>query len=146
MRIIFYLTVLTLISSFALAQSNSSLAYQALADSLYQHHNYQHAADYFQKALKNSANTADIMLHVGRCYNKLNRIQEAEIWFRKADENNAEFTNDDMIQYIQVLMMSKKRKEAETMVASHLKNDPQSLLAKQLLDDLRNYDKYLADS
>jgi outer membrane protein OmpA-like peptidoglycan-associated protein len=146
MRVVFFLAVLTLISTLAQAQSSSSTAYRALADSLYQHHNYQHAADYFQKALKNASQPGEIMLHIARCNNKLNRIQDAEGWFRKANANQATFTNEDIIQYIQVLMMSLKRNEAEALLTEHLKTEPNALFAKQMLDDLRNYQRYYADS
>jgi outer membrane protein OmpA-like peptidoglycan-associated protein/NACalpha-BTF3-like transcription factor len=146
MRIVFLLTVLTLSTQLCFSQSSSSRAYRALADSLYQHHNYQHAAEYYQKALNNSSDAADIMLHIARCYNKLNNMTEANTWFKKADNSQAVFSKDDIIQYIQVLMMNLKRVDAEALLMEHLKSDPHSYFLKQMLDDIRDYEKYYRDS
>jgi outer membrane protein OmpA-like peptidoglycan-associated protein/tetratricopeptide (TPR) repeat protein len=146
MRIIFLLTVLTLFAKLSCAQSSSSIAYRALADSLYEHHNYQHAAEYYQKALNNTSDAGEVMLHIARCYNRLNKINEADLWFSKANINQAVFSKDDMIQYIQVLMMSLKRVDAEVLLQEHLKTDPHSHFLRQMLDDIRNYKQYYADS
>jgi outer membrane protein OmpA-like peptidoglycan-associated protein len=125
---------------------HSSLAYNRLADSLYQHHNYQYAAKYYQKALKKAQQKQNIMLAIARCYSKMKKINEADLWFEKAKTNNAIFSTEDVYEYTQVLITLHKRKEAEQIIQDLLKREPHALLAKQLLDDLQNHSKYYKDS
>ncbi len=146
MRIFYCFAILLCSFQVAFSQSNSSQAYVALADSLYQYHNYQHAALYYQKALKKNINAGDIMLHVARCYSKINNIQEAEQWYRKAETNHATFLNADVYQYVHVLMMMQKRNEAEALLMEHIKKDPDALFAQKMFDDLKNFKKYYKDS
>ena len=137
--------LLLVISNAALSQ-HSSNAYRKLADSLYVHHHYQEAAQYYQRAIKKSSDPGNVMLSVARSYGKVNSIAEAESWFAKARANKATFTHDDIYLYAQMLMMQKKRSEAETLLKELLIEDPNAARARQMLGDILNFKKYYADS
>ena len=77
MKKIFFTILILLVGTTAFSQ-HSSIAYQALADSLFAHHHYQDAADFYQKALKKSPHPGDIMLQIGKCHYKMNLITESE--------------------------------------------------------------------
>lgn len=125
---------------------HSSAAYRRLADSLYTHHHYQFAADYYQKALKKSPHQGDIMLSLAKSYHNINQIAESEKWFVRAKQNRGRFTIDDYFQFAQVLVVLKKSYTADTLLEHVLQKDPDHALAAKVLSDLRNFEKFLQDS
>lgn len=125
---------------------HSSMAYRTLADSLYVHHHYQIAADYYEKALKKSPHPGNIMLQLAKCYHKMNLITASEKWFIKAKRNRGAFSTDDYHQFAQVLVMLKKRSQADSLLEHVLQMDPNAHEARKDLDDLRNFQRYYQDS
>src|SRR6478735_190315 len=83
---------------------HSSNAYRTLADSLYRHHHYQYAADYYEKALKKAERPGYLMLQLGKCYDKVNKPLLAEQWFRLANQKKAQFTDEDYYLYAEALV------------------------------------------
>ena len=143
-RVIFILMV-SLAGTQAFSQ-HSSRAYLKVADSLYQYHSYQFAADYYQKAFKKSADPGNIMLKIARSYIKINRADEAEKWFIEANSNHVPFTLEDDYQYAKVLIALKKRNKAEVLLDFIVKTDSNAHLARRALADLRDYQRYYQDS
>ncbi|WP_276371299.1 OmpA family protein [Chryseolinea sp. H1M3-3] len=125
---------------------HSSNAYRALADSLYVHHHYQVATDYYIKALKKSPHQGNIMLQLAKCYYKINGIAESEKWFISAQKNKGSFSTKDYYEFAQVLIMLKKREQADTLLEHVLKHDLNNNVARKALEDLRNYKQYYRDS
>lgn len=145
MQRIFLITIFALTATAAWSQ-HSSAAYRKLADSLYAHHHYQFAADYYQKALKKSPHQGDIMLSLAKSYHNINQIAESEKWFVRAKQNHGRFSIDDYYQFAQVLIVLKKTYTADTLLQHVLENDPDHALASRILSDLRNFEKYIQDS
>lgn len=145
MQRIFIITVL-LFSATAAWSQHSSAAYRRLADSLYAHHHYQFATDYYQKALKKSPHQGDIMLSLAKCYHNINQVTTSEMWFVRAKLNGGHFTIDDYYQFAQVLIVLKKSYTADTLLAHVLEKDPDHALAARVLSDIRNFEKFLKDS
>lgn len=143
-RILFTL-LLSLTSVLAFAQ-HSSMAYRKLADSLYTHHHYQFAADYYEKALKKSPHQGDIMIQLAKCYHKINSIAEAERWFIKAKQNRGSFTTEDYYLFAQVLVTLKKKDQADTLLAHVLQREPDNIRVRKELEDLRSFQKFYKDS
>ena len=145
MQRIFIITVL-LFSANAAWSQHSSAAYRRLADSLYAHHHYQFATDYYQKALKKSPHQGDIMLSLAKCYHNINQMAPSETWFIRAKQNGGHFTIDDYYQFAQVLIVLKKSYTADTLLSHVLEKDPDHALAARVLSDIRNFEKFLQDS
>jgi outer membrane protein OmpA-like peptidoglycan-associated protein len=145
MQRLYFILLLSLVSTVAWSQ-HSSNAYRKLADSLYAHHHYHEAAQYYQRAIKKAPDPASVMLSVARSYGKVNAIADAELWFAKAKASKAAFTHDDIYLYTQMLMMQKKRAEAEMLLKELLVEDPNAARARQMLGDILNFQKYYADS
>ncbi|HEX5169839.1 MAG TPA: tetratricopeptide repeat protein, partial [Cyclobacteriaceae bacterium] len=145
MKKIFFISLLLTFVLAASAQQSSN-AYRRLADSLFDNHNYQTAATYYEKAIKNADQAGDIMLSIAECHTRMNHIGEAGEWFTKARENHATFNTNDVYEYVIVLMAQQKNNEAERELETLLSNDPNALHAKRLLDDLQHADKYYLDS
>jgi len=143
-RLLFIL--LLLMSGVQAFSQSSSLAYRTLADSLYKHHHYQYAADYYEKALKKSNDPGYLMLQTAKSYYKFHAEEEAETWFRNAKSNNATFSNEDSYLFAQLLIKLKKRNEADALLSQIVESDPNAHRARQVLDDLRNFEKYYQDS
>lgn len=131
--------------STALAQ-HSSNAYRDLADSLYEHHHYQHAATYYEKALKKATDTGYLMLQLGKCYDKVNKPLVAEQWFRMASKKHAPFTDEDYYLYAEALIAQQKFQRADSLLEHILSQYPEMTMARTALDDLRNMDRFYADS
>ena len=132
MQKIFVIVILVFSGTAAWSQ-HSSAAYRRLADSLYAHHHYQFAADYYQKALKKSPHQGDIMLSLAKSYHNINQIAESEKWFVRAKQNQGRFTVDDYFQFAQVLVVLKKSYTADTLLEHVLQKDPDHELAAKLL-------------
>ena len=145
MQRIFLIAIFALTATAAWSQ-HSSAAYRRLADSLYAHHHYQFAADYYQKALKKSPHQGDIMLSLAKSYHNINQMAESEQWFVRARQNKGRFSIEDYYQFAQVLIVLKKTYTADTLLQHVLKNDPDHELASRMLSDLRNFEKYIQDS
>ena len=145
MQRIFFIAILVCTGTTAWSQ-HSSAAYRRLADSLYAHHHYQFATDYYQKALKKSPHQGDVMLSLAKCYYNINEIAESEQWFIRAKQNHGRFTIDDYYQFAQVLIVLKKTYTADTLLKHVLEKDPDHALAAQVLSDIQNFEKYLQDS
>jgi outer membrane protein OmpA-like peptidoglycan-associated protein/tetratricopeptide (TPR) repeat protein len=143
-RILF--TILFLLAGKFAAAQHSSMAYRKLADSLYVHHHYQFAADFYEKALKKSPHQGNIMIQLAKCYHKINLLNESENWFIKAKQNRGTFSNEDYYLFAQVLMMLKKKDHADTLLAHVLERDPNNNAVRKELDDLRNAQRYYLDS
>lgn len=139
-------TLIFLLTGVCAFSQHSSIAYRRLADSLYVNHHYQFAGDFYQKALKKSPHQGDIMLQLAKCYHKINSIQESEKWFIKAKENHGHFIADDYYEFAQVLIMLKKTYHADTLLERLLERDPDNKLARKVLADIRNFEKYYQDS
>lgn len=139
-------TVLFLLIGVVAFSQHSSAAYRKLADSLYVHHHYSFAADYYQKALKKSAHPGNIMLQLAKCSHNINRMAESEKWFIQAKQNHGAFSTDDYCQFAQVLIMLKKREQADTLLAHVLQRDPDHAAAEKILAEVRNFEKYYEDS
>ena len=103
-----FLTILTLQIVVAAYAQQGSLAYETLADSLFVHHHYQRAADFYEKALKKSHYPGDIMLQLAKCYYNMNLITESEKWFVKGKQHGGSFTTQDYYQFARVLTTMKK--------------------------------------
>lgn len=131
--------------TFAVGQ-HSSNAYRDLADSLYRHHHYQYAADYYEKALKKAGNPGYLMLQLGKCYDKVNKPLVAEQWFRMASQKRAPFTDEDYYLYAQALVAQQKYQRADSLLEHILARYPEMKLARMALDDIRNMDRFYADS
>lgn len=145
MQRMFFIAILAFSGTAAWAQ-HSSAAYRRLADSLYAHHHYQFATDYYQKALKKSPHQGDIMLSLAKCYFNINQISESETWFIKAKQNHGRFTIDDYYQFAQALVVLKKPYAADTLLDHVLEKDPDHAMAARILDDLKNFERYFQDS
>ncbi len=139
-------TILLLFVGVQVFAQHSSNAYRALADSLYVHHHYQVATDYYIKALKKSPHQGNIMLQLAKCYYKINRMAESEKWFINAQRNKGSFSTKDYYEFAQVLIMLKKRHQADTLLEHVLKQDLNNSLARKALEDLRNFKQYYHDS
>ena len=139
-------TVLLLLMGVLAFSQHSSTAYRTLADSLYVHHHYQIAADYYEKALRKSPHQGNIMLQIAKCYHKINLTTESEKWFIKAKRNRGVFSTDDYYQFAQVLIMLKKRNQADSLLEYVLQIDPNTNVAIKALADLRNFQAYYQDS
>lgn len=125
---------------------HGSAAYRTLADSLYNHHHYRIATDFYQKALKKSPHQGAIMLQLAKCYYKINELHEAEKWFLRAQRNKGAFSIKDYYEFAQVLIVLKKRYQADTLMAHVLKHDINNAAARKALTDLRNVQQYYQDS
>lgn len=125
---------------------HSSNAYRVLADSLYKHHHYQFAADYYEKALKKAENPGYLMLQLGKCYDKVNKPLVAEQWFRMATKKRASFTDLDYYLYAEALIAQQKYERADSLLEYVLSIHPEMPMARTALDDLRNLDRFYADS
>jgi outer membrane protein OmpA-like peptidoglycan-associated protein/myo-inositol-hexaphosphate 3-phosphohydrolase len=145
MKKLIFLTVFCLLAITTLAQHGSN-AYRDLADSLYRHHHYSIAADYYQKAIKNSKTPATVMLQVAKCYQKVNDLPQSEQWFAKAKKGGAVFSPEDTYQYARVLMTLQKRSEAEAVLTELLAKDPNALLVRRALMDVTHFEQYYEDS
>ena len=145
MKRIFFILLLSLAGASAFAQ-HSSHAYRVLADSLYKHHHYLFAAEYYEKALKKSPHAGDIMIQIAKSYHKVNAIEESEKWFVKAKQHHGTFTNEDHYLFAQVLLMMKRQEWADTLLEHVLEHDPENVAAKKMLADVRNFKKYYQDS
>ncbi|MEJ1240114.1 OmpA family protein [Chryseolinea sp. T2] len=141
---IFFVFVL-LTGTIALGQ-HSSNAYRDLADSLYRHHHYQHAANYYEKALKKAGNPGYLMLQLGKCYDKVNKPLDAEQWFRMASQKRAKFTDEDYYLYAESLISQQKYERADSLLDHITTVYPEMFMAQIALDDLRHMDRYYADS
>jgi outer membrane protein OmpA-like peptidoglycan-associated protein/tetratricopeptide (TPR) repeat protein len=140
-----FTVLLSLTCAFTYAQ-HSSMAYRKLADSLYVHHHYLLAADYYEKAIKKSPHQGNIMIQLAKCYHKINNIAESEKWFIKAKQNRGTFSTEDYYLFAQVLMMLKKKEHADTLLEHVLQREPNNVAVRKVLDDLRNFRKYYQDS
>ena len=140
-----FILLLSLISNQVFSQ-HSSRAYYKLADSLYQYHHYQYAADYYQRALKKAEDPATIMLKIARSFVKINQDDDAERWFIQAKANGAIFTSTDYYLYAEALITLKKRSQAETLLQGIVDQDPNAHLARRALDDLRDFQRFYKDS
>ncbi|HZB14181.1 MAG TPA: OmpA family protein [Chryseolinea sp.] len=140
------ITVLITLSGVTAFSQHSSIAYETLADSLFAHHHYQDATEFYQKAFKKSPHPGDIMLQLAKCYYKMNLIAESEKWFVKAKQNRGSFTAQDYYEFARVLTILKKKDQADTLLEHVLENDPDNIIARKALDDLRNFQKYYQDS
>ncbi len=145
MKKIFFICFTLFIAGSGFAQ-HSSKAYQKLADSLFEYHNYQHAATYYEKAIKKSEQPGNIMLHVARCNSKMNKMSEAEQWYKKAKDNHTTFKRQDTYDFAQTLLALNKRSEAEATLREHLNVDPGAHQLRKLLDDIEHVEKYYKDS
>ena len=125
---------------------HSSNAYRDLADSLYRHHHYQYAANYYEKALKKAGDPGYLMLQLGKCYDKVNKPLEAEQWFRMASQKRAKFTDEDYYLYAEALIAQQKYERADSLLDRITTIYPEMFMAQIALDDLRNMDRYYADS
>ncbi len=135
-----------LLSGVTAYAQHGSLAYETLADSLFDHHHYQRASDFYHKALKKSQYPGDLMLQLAKCSYKMNLITEAEKWFIKAKQHAASFTTQDYYEFARVLTIMKKKPQADTLLEHVLQHDPENSIARKALDDLRNFQKYYQDS
>ena len=140
------LTILTLIIGVSAYAQQGSLAYETLADSLFVHYHYQRAADFYEKALKKSQYPGDIMLQLAKCYYNMNLITESEKWFLQGKQHGGSFTTQDYYQFARVLTIMKKKHQADTLLEHVLQLDPDNIIARKALDDLRNFEKYYGDS
>jgi outer membrane protein OmpA-like peptidoglycan-associated protein/tetratricopeptide (TPR) repeat protein len=140
------ITILTLLIGVAAYAQQGSIAYETLADSLFVHYHYQRAADFYQKSLKKSQYPGDIMLQLAKCYYNMNLITESEKWFVKGKQHGGSFATQDYYQFARVLTMLKKKQQADTLLDHVLQNDPDNIIARKALDDLRNFEKYYRDS
>jgi len=145
MKQIFF-TVLLLMTGASVFAQHSSHAYRTLADSLYVHHHYLFAAEYYEKALKKAPHPGDIMVQIAKSYHKVNFIEESEKWFVKAKQHRGAFTTEDHYVFAQVLMMMKKKEWADTLLQHVLQHDPDNNVVRKMLDDVRNSKKYYQDS
>ncbi len=125
---------------------HASVAYRKHGDTQYQHHHYQSAIDFYLKALKKSPETGYVMLQLARCHLRTNQPAEAEKWFLEAKANQAVFTMDDYYQYARILVILKKRNQADALLEQVVQTDPNSYLARKALSDLREFEKYYKDS
>lgn len=139
------LLLLFLIGSQASAQ-HSSNAYRVLADSLYRHHHYQYATEYYEKALRKAPEPGYLMLQLGKCYDKINNAPAAERWFKLASKNKAVFTDEDYYLFAESLIAQEKRQQADSVLEKILSANPNMHLASQALWDIRNYDRFFEDS
>ncbi len=86
------------------------------------------------------------MLSLAKSYHNINQIAESEKWFVRAKQNRGRFTIDDYYQFAQVLIVLKKTYTADTLLEHVLEHDPDHALASRILNDLRNFERYVQDS
>jgi len=125
---------------------HSSRAYYKLADSLYQYHHYQYAADYYQRALHKADDPAGIMVKIARSYVKFNQDDDAEKWFIQALSNGATLSLNDYFLYAEALITLKKRSQAERLLEGIVQQDPNAHLARRALNDLQDFQRFYKDS
>src|SRR5690606_1789152 len=142
----FYISFLLLLVSCLCVAQHSHRAYRKLADSLYVHHHYEHAANYYQRALKNSTRPDSIMLQIAKCFSRTNNAAEAEEWFQKAKMQKAHFSEEDNYQHVSALKMLRRYSEAMEILQAMLEENPNELYIRTLLNDLKDIDKYYTDS
>lgn len=140
------IVLFSLLSATLVYSQHSSNAYRAVADSLYRHHHYQFAADYYEKALKKATNPGAIMLQLGKCYDKVNKPLVAEQWFRMAAQKDAPFTDEDYYLYAEALIAQKKYQRADSLLAHIVTNHPEMVMAQTALHDIREMNRFYADS
>lgn len=144
-HVVISILLVLFVGTVAFSQHGSN-AYRDLADSLYRHHHYQYAANYYEKALKKATNPGQLMLQLGKCYDKVNKPLVAEQWFRMAAQKRARFTDEDYYIYAEALIAQQKYERADSLLENILATSPEMKLARIALDDLRNLDRYYADS
>lgn len=140
------IVLLSLLGATLAYGQHSSNAYRAVGDSLYRHHHYQFAADYYEKALKKATNPGVIMLQLGKCYDKVNKPLVAEQWFRMAAQKHAPFTDEDYYLYAEALIAQQKYERADSLLAHIVANHPEMVMAHTALSDIRNMNRFYADS
>ena len=86
------------------------------------------------------------MLQLAKCYYNMNLITESEKWFVKGKQHGGSFTTQDYYQFARVLTIMKKKHQADTLLEHVLQHDPDNIIARKALDDLRNFEKYYRDS
>ncbi|MEO8472373.1 MAG: OmpA family protein [Chryseolinea sp.] len=138
--------LLLFLTSARLFAQHGSNAYRDLADSLYRHHHYQYAADYYEKALRKSNERGYLMLQIAKSYDKINNPVKAEQWFDKAGKNRATFADEDYYLYAEALVVLKKMAKADSLLTKMLGENPNAHLARRALSDIRNFEKFFADS
>ncbi|HEX6226373.1 MAG TPA: OmpA family protein [Chryseolinea sp.] len=145
MRRAFFILVI-LLPGITVFSQHSSIAYETLADSLFAHHHYQQATEFYQKAMKKSPHPGNLMVQLARCNYKMNLIPESEKWFVKAKQNQGKFTTQDYYEFARVLTILEKKEQADTLLEHVLAQDPDNIVVRKALDDLRNFEKYYLDS
>lgn len=141
-----YTSLLLLFVSCLCVAQHSHRAYRKLADSLYLHHHYEHAANYYQRALKNATRTDSIMLQIAKCFSRTNNAAEAEEWFQKAKTQQARFSPEDHFQHVNALKMLRRYNEATEILQAMLDENPNGIYTQTLLNDLKSIHKYYVDS
>lgn len=140
------LILLVIFLSMPAFAQHGSHAYRKHGDTQFKHHHYQSAISFYMKALRKAPDPGNIMLQIGRSYNKINQPEEAEKWYLEANKNKADFTIHDYYQYARILVTLKKKGQADALLEHVLAADPNSYLARKALSDLREFEKYYLDS
>ncbi|UII27404.1 OmpA family protein [Fulvivirga maritima] len=142
----FIFLLLVFVTAVKVNAQHSQHAYQVLADSLFKYHNYVSAAQYYERAIKNSSDSSAVMLQVAKSYAKANQFKKAEEWYDKALSKGAAFTEEDTFYYIRQLVQMGHKKEAEHELQKYLNREPAAEVARSLLLNIRNSPQYLTDS
>ena len=83
------------------------------ADHLYENFYYQEAIELYKRALKKNPDDDRIKLQVAEAYRKLNNAEQAEIWYRKAINNQDIIKPEHKLYYAQALLSNKQYWQAE---------------------------------
>lgn len=122
---IFFITLVVLFSANAFAQ-------QSKADDLFKLEHYFEAIDLYQKVLKNSPSNVEATQNIAFSYRKLKDYQNAEIFYAKAVELNANEPANNLY-YGQALKNNGKFSDAKVQFQNYLSKVPNSLVGKLML-------------
>lgn len=142
-----YLVFIVVLTSGYFAQGQQSFrAYRALADSLYKYHNYQDAAEYYERAVRLAPDSTGLMLRIARAYAEMNNVNVSEGWYARAIAGHAAFNAQDTYDYVKDLLKLERREDARKTLRAWLEKHPADQYARSLLEGVVGVTRYLRDS
>ncbi|TAE75070.1 MAG: hypothetical protein EAZ85_03230 [Bacteroidetes bacterium] len=106
----------------------------------YEQAEYQKAIEYFNQALKDGGNQANINALIGEAYRKSNRIKEAEAYYKTAIDSKS--NNDEIgFYYAMALKTNGKIEEAKQAFDYYAKNGKTNDLTKRAKSEIKDFEK-----
>lgn len=137
---------LFLLTSYVAQAQQSFLAYRTLADSLYKYHNYQDAADFYERASRLAPDSTGLMLRIARAYSQMNNVKVSEGWYAKAIAGQVKFGAQDTYDYVKDLLKLERREDARKVLRIWLEDHPTDQYARSLFQSVVSTTRYFRDS